>query len=356
MKRPARLACVTRLARLAQVLALALLLCLGLLCLPGCEPEPKKPEAIRIGVTFGVDATERWPLEQHYMHERAKELGVHLESRITTSSNPAMQYRQCEALLDSGVDAIIVMSRDFPALRDVYDKARKMGVKIVCYTRMPLGHELPDLFVGFDNFLVGRAMGQFLGELVPAGDYIILRGDADDTDARDIELGVRDGLPQLDKEIRVICNDAIAQWSPAEVRKVVRAAVLHNNGKVDAILAPTDQMAEASLQALADIGFTGTVPVTGFMAELEAIHRLREGTQSMTILPDYRQLARVAVEQAVQLAQGKAPRSNVAYDMGNGRKVDALLLPCQVITPQNIESRIIAPGVYTRHQVYGDKR
>lgn len=331
---------------------LAALLLLASLCLPllGCE---KTPAEVRIGVSLGVDTGGHWITELQHMHDRASELGVTLVSRLSTADTPYEQQRHCAELFDEGIDVLIVTSRHYDSLKVLYAEAVRKGIKIVCYSRMPLGYGSADFFVSFDNYLAGMAMGQFLDELAPVGDYIVFRGHGGDSDARDIYEGAIEALPQYGNAKRILCDTAILKWHPDVAYDIVFDTVKENGGRIDAILAPDNHIAEASRKALDELGITKRVAITGFGTDLDSIQRLRSGRQSMTIQTDYKLLAYTAVDQALNLALGKTPQSNKRYSIDGDRMVDAMLVPCQVITPQNIDSRLIESGIYTHDQVYG---
>lgn len=332
-------------------IALSGLLLLLSLLLVSCD---RKNSDICVGVSFGVDKAAHWEQELEYMRERARELGIVLHTRISTSEDAGEQIRHCEELYALKPDVVIVMSNNYDALDEVYVESRRKKIKVICYTRMPLAFGKADLFVGFDNFLIGKAMGNFLSELAPRGNYVILRGDDNDSDARDIYQGMKDSLPQLGNSIRPLCDIAVPKWSAEHARKTVRDVIGQNGGKIDAILAPNDKLAEASRLALDDLGITANVPISGFSGELAAIRRLLDGRQSMTILANYRELARTAIDAATSLARGQMPKSNMLYNLdGENREVHALLVPCQIITARNIDSRIVQAGVYTHEQVFG---
>ena len=90
------------------------LCCLGSLLLvatllSGCST---KEDAVKIGVSFGVGSASRWPLEQGYMEERAKELGDEIEVRLNTTDTPKTQQEDCFEMIDSGIDVLILTPRD----------------------------------------------------------------------------------------------------------------------------------------------------------------------------------------------------------------------------------------------------
>ncbi len=94
-------------------------------------------------------------------------------------------------------------------------------------------------------------------------------------------------------------------------------ALTVNNNKIDGVLAPNDGTAGAAIQALAAQGLAGNVPVTGQDAEVDAIKRIIEGTQGITIYNDIRVLGKSAVEAAIKLANGEDPGADKTNNNGN---------------------------------------
>ncbi|MDK2903887.1 MAG: D-xylose transport system substrate-binding protein, partial [Clostridiales bacterium] len=138
--------------------------------------------------------------------------------------------------------------------------------------------------------------------------------------------------------------------------KLMENALTANNNKVDAVLAPNDGTAGGIIQALAAQGLAGKVPVTGQDADLAAVKRIIEGTQSMTVFKDARKEAEKAAELAVQMAQGKevSELTDVNGKVNNGKiDVPSVLLTPITITKDNIDKELIESGWFTKEQVYG---
>ena len=128
--------------------------------------------------------------------------------------------------------------------------------------------------------------------------------------------------------------------------KIVEHSLIEN--KIDAILAPNDATAGASIEALKAQGLAGKVPVTGQDAELSAVQRIVQGTQAMTVFKDTRQLARVAIDAAIRLANQEALEINDTVV-----SVSSILLTPITIDKTNIDPVLIDSGYYTKEEVYG---
>lgn len=335
-----------------SVLGLICVFLLTVVVVSGCSNQNK---SAKIGVSFGVGAATRWPMEQGYMEERAKELGAEMEVRLNTTDKPKTQVEDCKELIDSGIDVLIYIPRDVNNATEVLEYAKKKNVKVIDYARVVLKDKV-DLFVGYDSNRMGQSMGQYLTEKVYKGDYIILRGDPNDNNATLLYNGAMSYVnPLKGKGINVILDEAVPGWSVDTAKQLVKDAVTANGNKVDAILAPNDKLAGAAIEALSELGVTTPVAVTGMDAELEAVRRVAAGTQEMTLYMDIKELSRKAVEEADKMAKGQKIDTNAEFDNqseSNGG-IPSYLINGQIITSKNIDKILIDSGYYTKEQVYG---
>ena len=295
----------------------------------------------------------RWPLEQGYMEERAKELGDEIEVRLNTTDTPKTQQEDCFEMIDSGIDVLILTPRDVNNTEEILAYAKKKNVKVVNYARVVLGDNV-DLFVGYDSGRIGQSMGQYLSEKVYEGDYIILRGDSGDYNATLLYEGAMRYIDSIRGSINIIMDEAVPGWSADTAKEMVKNAVAQNGNRVNAILAPNDKLAGACADALTELGITTPVVITGMDAELDAVKRIVDGKQDMTIYMDLKDLARKAVEEADKMGRNQKVDVNADFDNQGESTVASYLINGQVVTKQNIDKILIDKGYYTKEEVYGN--
>ena len=151
--------------------------------------------------------------------------------------------------------------------------------------------------------------------------------------------------------IKIIAEESIINWEPENAYNVVKKALMVNNNKVDAILAPNDPIAGAAIKALEEQGLAGKVAVTGTDSDLDAIRRILKGTQSMTVFKDTRVLGKTAIDSAIKLVNEKGIDTNSIIN--NGKKdVPTILNPAILVTKENIEDVIIKSGYWKKEDVY----
>ncbi|MEG1476036.1 MAG: substrate-binding domain-containing protein [Longicatena sp.] len=329
------------------------IVCISVLFLgsTGCGKNDKR---ISIGVVLGVGEATRWKNEIKYMKERAKEKKVAIETRLHKTSSEESFMDECKAVIDNGIDVLLMTPESNSSVSDctkIINYAKRKGVQVVSYVRYPLEVKV-DLHIGHDNNKIGQILGQYLTEISDHGDYIILSGDKDDSNAKEIYQGAMRYIEPIKDNIHILLNEKVPQWSTQEAKKMVKKAIEDNHHKVDAILAPNDKIAGACIEVLQELNITTNVSVTGMDAELEAIQRIAKGTQAMSVYMDFRELAYLAIDQAIELANGNSPKANAKLENGVKDGIDAKLIAGKVITKQNINTAIIERGIYTKEQIY----
>lgn len=256
-------------------------------------------------------------------------------------------------MIDSGIDALILIPRDVNKVGEILEYAKKKKVPVISYARVVLGREV-DLFVGYDSGRIGQDLGRYLAETVYEGDYLLLRGDAGDNNAALLYDGAMRYLNELGDSIRILDDVAVPGWSPDAAKEIVLDVVGKNGNRVDATLAPNDAIAGACIEALAELGVTTPVAITGMDAQLDAAQRIVAGTQDVTVYMDLQELATTAVDQAVKMAKGEKPDVNAAFDNQSEGGIDASLITGKLVTRENLDSVLIDSGYFTREEVYGD--
>lgn len=328
----------------------SLVFCLLATAFTGCSSVPK---TVKIGVSLGVGAATRWDQEKVYMEERAKDLGADIEVRLNRTEEVKSQYEDCVELIDSGIHVLILTPRDASKAGDILAYAKEKNVPVINYARVVLGEKV-DLFVGYDSERIGQKLGQYLVETVFQGDYIILRGDSGDNNAQLLYDGAMRYIDTVKEDINILLDTAVEGWSPDKAKELVMQTVSANGNQVDAILAPNDALAGACALALEELGVQKHVTITGMDAQLDAVKRIVAGTQDMTIYMDLKELAYIAVDEAVHMAKKEDVNVNANFDNGCEGGVQANLITGQLIMKENLDSILIDGGYFTRDEVYGE--
>lgn len=311
-------------------------------------------ERLKIGLALPTQQEERWVRDMNAMQAEAKKLNLDLRVSIARNDQ-SQQNNQVEQLLSQGIKVLILAPHDGEGAAVAVQKAHEDGVKVISYDRLIMGSDV-DVYMSFDNVRVGELQGEWIAKRVPKGDYILMSGAPTDNNAKLFKQGNMNILqPLIDKgDIKVILDQPVIDWQPANAQKIVENALTLANNKVDAILAPNDGTASGAIAALEAQGLAGKVPVTGQDAELAAAQRIVRGTQSMTVFKDTRRLGEEAIRLAVKMAKGESIDAEIqGKSVYNDRKdVPSVLLDPVAVDRDNIDAILIDSGYLKREDVY----
>jgi D-xylose transport system substrate-binding protein len=308
---------------------------------------------VKVGLSLPTQREERWVKDKQVMEAEAKKKGIDLRVQVT-DNDAAKQVAQCENLISQGIKVLILAPHDASSASVIVDKAAKAGIKVVSYDRLVTDSPLDYYYLSFDNVKVGELQGEFITKKVSKGSYIVLAGSPTDNNAKLFREGAMKFIkPLADKgDIKIVMDQFVKDWQPSEAQKLCEQALTANQNKVDAVLAPNDGTAGGCIQALAAQGLAGKVPITGQDAELAGAIRIVQGTQSMTIFKDTRELGKKAVEMALDLANGKAIDTQGKVVNNNKKDVPSVLLTPYIVTKENLDDVLIKSGYLKKAQVY----
>ncbi|WP_279028569.1 substrate-binding domain-containing protein [Bilophila wadsworthia] len=324
---------------------------LVLMCVSGCDDAPKP----KIGISFGVGEAKRWPAEKGYMEERAQELGMEVETRFNKADAPKTQMQDCFELIDSGISVLILIPRDARKANEILAYAKKKNVKVISYARAVMGEDI-DFFVGYDTYRIGQSLGLHLTEKTYKGNLAILKGDKNDFNSPLLYDGAMISIRPLVERgaIHMILDEYVNGWSVDLAKRMLTDAIIKNDYKIDAVFAHNDIFAGAAAEVVKELDIKNPVIITGMDAETPALKRLLEGTQDATVYMDLKSMAYTAVNEAYNMATKKKPNVNSEFDNESKFKIDAFLINGKLITRENIDRVLIAPGHFTHEQIYGN--
>ncbi|MBL4933234.1 sugar ABC transporter substrate-binding protein [Clostridium paridis] len=310
--------------------------------------ECKYREHEEIGVTIPNQREARWVRDKEGMEEEAKLDYVTLKIGYS-EFNLKKQEEQVEDLIKEGVDLLIITPVDPEEEAELVKDAHKKLIKVISYEELIKNADV-DLYVAFDNLTIGELQGKYLTKKVPRGNYIILSGDSG---GNTFKRGAMEYIQPLVSrgEIRIVTDEVVDDWDPKNAYDIVKDSLIKNNNRVNAVLAPNDAIAGAAIEALKEKGLAGRVAITGQDADIDAIRRIIEGTQSMTVFKDSRQLGKTAINAAVKLMRGEAIETTNTINNGKVDVPSILLSPISVDS-SNVNTAVLGTGFYKFEDVY----
>lgn len=305
---------------------------------PLCVSE-RHDKSIKIGAILPSGEKFRWSKIRYAMEHEAKLKGVDISieySDFDINKERAIIKR----MILEKIDVLVLGSVNHKGEKEILDEVNRAGIKIIAQDAL-INNCHVDLYLGFNILRAGQLQGGFLINKVPEGKYIILYGCPN---GELLKKGAMEYItPLIDtRKVKVVADEAVKGWMSDRAYDVVKKIIVEDKNIV-AVLAPTDNIAEAVIKALSEENLQGKVIVTGQDADPEAIKRILEGTQAMTLLNDSMTLGRITIESAINLIEGQS----INYDyIVNNEMVDVqtILIDPILIDKSNVYSKLKETG------------
>jgi len=337
------------------VVCLALLVLTADACVSGTQTGGGKAkkgpnEQVRIGFSMDTLKEERWQRDKELVEQRCKEVGAECEIQVANGDD-SLQTKQCDNLLTKGVDVLIVAPHNGQIAASIVEAAHRQGVPVISYDRLIRNSDV-DLYVSHQVVKIGELQAKYALDNRPRGNYILIGGSPTDNNA----LLLRDGQmnvlkPAIDRgDIKIISDQFAKEWKAEEALRITEDALTKTNNDIQAIVASNDGTAGGAISALPP-QLVGKVLVTGQDAALDAVQRIVEGKQTMTIYKPIQPLAFNAVDSAIKLARGDKVD---AKDKINNGKIDvpSMLFEPVVLDKNNVMQTVIKDGYHKMEEVY----
>ena len=308
----------------------------------------KEEDTINIGMSFDSFVIERWQRDRDVFVSTAKEMGAEVNVQ-NANGDIEEQKRQIQYFIEQGVDVIVIICIDAETLSEEVKKAKNAGIKVIAYDRIIRDADI-DLYISFDNYMVGTQMGETLvaSGVGEGSNIIMIGGSLTDYNVPALE----EGFVNVMDENGVTISDSIHcdGWK-AEIASEYVYSNLDKISDADAIMCGNDNIASKVVSVLSEQRLAGEIPVTGQDADLEACQRIVEGTQLMTIYKPVDLLAKKAAECAIKLAKGEDLGTDKTMNNGN-YDVPYISLEPIPVTKDNIDETIINSGFHSKEDVY----
>lgn len=334
-----------------------------LVSLPGCVSAPpeggttggggaaRQPGApVRIGFSMDTLKEERWQRDKQLVEQRAKELGAELDVQVANGDD-SVQTKQADNMLTKGVDVLIVAPHNGEIAASIVEAAHRQKVPVISYDRLIKNSDV-DLYVSHQVEKIGEMQAEYALKRVPKGNYVLIGGAPTDNNALLLRKGQMNVLkPAIDRgDIKVISDQFAKEWRADDALRITEDALTKTGNDIQAIVASNDGTAGGAISAL-PASLVGKVLVTGQDAQLDAVQRIAEGRQTMTIYKPIQPLAFSAVEAAIKLAKGE--KVDAADRINNGKlDVPSILQEPIAVDKENMDATLIKDGYHKKEEVY----
>lgn len=341
-------------ARTTVAATISTVLSLSLTACGGDSDSGSDGKAASVGIAMPTKTSQRWLDDGQNMVDELKGFGYTTTLKYA-DNDPKNQVAQVEAMIDSGVDALVIASVDGKVFTDVLKKADSADIPVISYDRLILGTSNVDYYATFDNVKVGTLQADHITEglgLVNGsgkGPFTVelFAGSPDDNNTRYFYEAAMDVLqPYIQKGSLIVRSGETdlkeimtPRWDgpTAEKRMNKLLDTQYSDQDIDAVLSPYDGMSLGIVKALKAHGYgTAEKPlpiVTGQDAEVPSIKSIMEGEQSQTVYKDTRELALVTSYMVNSMVHGKEPAVNDTRTYDNGKKV----VPSYLLEPVSVD-------------------
>ena len=255
-------------------------------------------------------------------------------------SSAETQASDVENLIAQGANVLVILAQDGTAILPSVASAVANGIPVIAYDR--LIEDPGVLYMTFDNVEVGRILASTIFEIVPSGNYVIIKGNSADANADFLRGGFEEIIGDAVEagDITIVGETYTDNWDPAIAQTEMEQFLTENDNDVQAVLSENDSMAGGVVAALEAQGLAGQVPVGGQDGDLPALNRVALGTQTVSVWKDSRLLGEAAGEAAVQLCANPdvaAVEGTTTFASPGGNDLTSVLLTPQAITRDNLD-------------------
>ena len=285
------------------------------------------------GIKVGYSCVDMNNTFQTYLvaaaQKKAEETGA--EITVTDAQNDVVkQQDQVNALIQQGVDCLVVVPADSSAMAPITMAAQDAGIPLVYCNVNPFSDEseIPEgvHYVGSDSIEAGIMQGEMMGPVLKEGKVAILQGELNHEATYMRTQGVKDVFEESYPDIEVIAEET-AEWQRDKAIDVVNNWLSTYGTELNAICSNNDEMALGAIEALKKANRTDEL-VVGVDATPDGCASVKAGEMMGTVYQDSVGQGGGAVEVAIKMAKGEAPEESITW------------IPYVPVTSENVEEFI----------------
>lgn len=272
-----------------------------------------------IGASYMTMNNEFYKILNEEISSRAE-----LEQDQMILRDPALdadrQIEQIDAMIQMGIDVLVVTPVDWKSLSDILRKAKEQGIFIVVVDSNLEDESLADCTITSDNYNAGRMVGEYFLKENETAELVVMTHDAAKS-GQDRVQGFLDAVEQREG-IHIVekinCDGQLEIAMPRMQRIIEEGAVF------DSVFCLNDLAGVGVVAALDDGGMLDRVNVYGIDASPDAKALIKEGMMSASAAQFPSRIGRKAADVIYQLLEG-------------GTVDKSVLVPVELVTGENVE-------------------
>jgi len=269
------------------------------------------------------------------------------------------QATDIDTMISQGAKVLIVLAQDTKAVLPSIAKAKAAKIPVIAYDR--LIEDTGALYITFDNVAVGKAEADAIIKKVPKGNYVLIKGDPGDPNAKTFlpqgwdQAGLKDKVASGDIKIVGPADGTYTDaWKTEKAQANMEAiidAAKSSNTKIDAILAENDSTALGVVGALTSKNY-GYPPLSGQDGDVANLNNVALGKQYVDVWKSANELGKTAAAAALSLCAsgGKFEGLKLAEGLIDPKVAPAKGLTAQPFTTpggNTVQSFILQPTPLT---------
>jgi D-xylose transport system substrate-binding protein len=264
-----------------------------------------------VGVSWNNFQQPRWAAHDKPNIQKTVEAagGKYIDADANLSNE--QQATDIDTLISKGAKVLIVLAQDTKAVLPSIAKAKAAGIPVIAYDRLIEDESV--LYITFDNVLVGKAEADAVIKKVPKGNYVLIKGDPGDPNAKTFlpqgwdQAGLKDKVASGDIKIIGPADGTYTDaWKTEKAQSNMEAIIdsaVSSGKKIDAILAENDSTALGVVGALTSKSY-GYPPLSGQDGDTANLNNVALGKQYVDIWKNANELGKTAGAAAIALCNG----------------------------------------------------
>ena len=270
-----------------------------------------------VGVSWNNFQQPRWAAADKPSMKKTIEDGGGKFIDADANLKNVQQLTDVDNLINQGAKVLVILAQDNKAILPAVQKAKDANIPVIAYDRLIEDPSGSVLYMTFDNTAVGKAEADAIIAKVPKGNYVLIKGDPGDANAKTFlpagwdQAGLKDKVASGDIKILGPADGTYTTaWDTKTATTNMEAiidAANSSNQKIDAILAENDSTALGVAAALQNKNY-GFPPLSGQDGDEANLNNLALGKQYVDVWKNSNALGVAAGQAALQLCAGKATK------------------------------------------------
>ena len=220
------------------------------------------------------------------------------------------QLTDVDTLISQGAKVLVLLAQDTTVVGPALQKAKDAGIPVIAYDR--LIEDPSVLYVTFDNVGVGKAEADAIIAKVPKGNYVLIKGNEGDPNAKTFlpqgwdQAGLKDKVASGDiKLLNGPDGTYTDAWKTEKAQANMEAIIdkaVADGTKIDAVLAENDSTALGVAAALEGKQY-GFPPLSGQDGDPANLNNVALGKQYVDIWKNSNELGKAAGQAALALCK-----------------------------------------------------